>query len=335
MSILIDGIEKTICCAVVTYNRKECLRVMLDALKHQTISVDSIYLLDNCSTDGTQKMLIDMGFIQDERIEYDTPSYGGFEGIDTCYICNSENTGGAGGFAKIISVINQQNFDFVWIMDDDVRPEPDCLELLFGGIDSNHRACIPNRSDEYYQDKACIKLDMDRVFAIGLMNRKVFADITAENEYFEVEDMPFEGPLVDGRLMREVGIPEESYFLLCDDSDYAQRLLMHTKINFAKSAILHRQLAKASSQIGASGGTVMGWRDYYALRNEIIFIQKYARNNIAKRVSPIVGRIYWSLLSIYKRRWKNFKVINLAYKHAKDNKMGKTIPPKYNFDRKN
>lgn len=69
-----------------------------------------------------------------------------------------------------------------------------------------------------------------------------------KEQYF-VADMPFEGPLLKTELVRTIGIPEQGFFLEYDDSDYAQRILQHSKIVYVTNAILHRQLVKKTREI--------------------------------------------------------------------------------------
>ncbi|MFR7619800.1 MAG: glycosyltransferase [Blautia sp.] len=61
---------------IVTYNRKELLSQNIEMLLKQTMTVDSIIIVDNCSSDGTyeylKKLRMDNGaiFIFKDRNEY-------------------------------------------------------------------------------------------------------------------------------------------------------------------------------------------------------------------------------------------------------------------------
>ena len=50
---------------IVTYNRKELLGQNIEMLLKQTISFDSIIIVDNCSTDGTFEYLKNHGWTAD------------------------------------------------------------------------------------------------------------------------------------------------------------------------------------------------------------------------------------------------------------------------------
>ena len=47
----------TINCVVVTYNRLNLLKENIQALKAQTFQLHTIFIIDNCSTDGTREFL--------------------------------------------------------------------------------------------------------------------------------------------------------------------------------------------------------------------------------------------------------------------------------------
>lgn len=103
---------KKIAAVVVTYNRKEKLIHNLSCLKNQTRSIDKIYIIDNASTDGTEKIFDSK---RDELIEY---------------IRLDENLGGSGGFAVGIEKAYKEGYDYVWGMDDDAFPDDKALEEI-------------------------------------------------------------------------------------------------------------------------------------------------------------------------------------------------------------
>ncbi len=97
----------TVAAVVVTYNRLEKLKTVLDSLEAQTHAPAQIFVIDNASTDGTAAFLL-------ER-EWTLP----FE-----VVTMSTNSGGAGGFAEGMVKGYASGADHVWIMDDDCYPQP-------------------------------------------------------------------------------------------------------------------------------------------------------------------------------------------------------------------
>lgn len=94
---------------IVTYNRLPFLKQVVAALKHQTILIETILVVNNSSSDGTKEWLI----TQKDLITIE-----------------QQNTGSAGGYNTGVKWAYEQGADWIWMMDDDVLPAPDCLQQL-------------------------------------------------------------------------------------------------------------------------------------------------------------------------------------------------------------
>lgn len=101
-----------ICAVVLTYNRRELLDECLAAISAQTRECDRIIVIDNASTDGTFEML---AVKWSEQVEVHSLP---------------RNLGAAGGFNMGMRMAYRTGADAIWVMDDDVIPEPDALERL-------------------------------------------------------------------------------------------------------------------------------------------------------------------------------------------------------------
>ena len=102
-----------ISCVVVTYNRLELLKENIKSLLNQTYAPNKIYIINNCSTDGTAGYLAQ------------------FNNHNKITVVNlPKNIGGAGGFNHGTKLAVKEGAGYVWLMDDDTIPEPDALEHL-------------------------------------------------------------------------------------------------------------------------------------------------------------------------------------------------------------
>ena len=129
-------------------------------------------------------------------------------------------------------------------------------------------------------------------------------------------------------LLKKVGVPDSGYFIEYDDSDYAQRLQRYSKIVFATEACLHRQLAKKSDVNNVT--TPYNWRNYYKIRNNIIFDQRYGKNWKVRRLSPIILIAHHIVLAVRQHHLKkNLPIILRAYFDGIHLKMGKQMNPNY------
>lgn len=312
-------IDKKVSVITVTYNRKEYLVGLLNNLSQQTKRIESILILDNFSSDGTEKELKNIGFT--ESTEVCKLHRCIWNNMNCYYYRNNENTGGSGGFSKAFELIQEIESDFVWVMDDDVSPEKDCLEKLLSFMTEDVKICIPNRTGNGFQDHAIVKYNLVNPFKYGTKAKTYVTDFSNKDR-IEVVDMPFEGPLISMDVIKEVGLPNKEYFILYDDTDYAFRALKFTKINFIPSAILKKMIIPTRDR-----NKLMGWKDYYSYRNCIIFTKKYSTNLFVKLFIPFIMWLDLSLRALYRRKFYNFKVINKAIIDGCRNRNGKTINP--------
>lgn len=318
---------KSVCAVLVTYNRIECLKKVIRGLEQQTYPISRIFILNNASTDGTLDYLISNQF---KRV--DEPSkLNMLNDEDTKVVFDSnKNLGGSGGFAKVIGYAENFNYDYIWVMDDDVLPEKNCLELLLGKLhETNVQVALPSRNDANHQDLVCKEMDFANFLKYCPYSQKIAVSYPLNNDHYFVGDMPFEGPLIETKLARKVGVPDAGFFLEYDDSDYAQRLLKYSKIVYVTHAILHRQLAKKGQQEKPKRDRYT-WRTYYTLRNNIIFERKYGENWLVRNVSPrllLIHKATKSILDGYAKN--NLPLLFKAYSDGMHGRMGKRVEPNY------
>ena len=106
-----------IAAVIVTYNRKKLLGENIRMLLKQTKLVDKIFIVDNCSTDGTAEYLQENGWKESKRF---------------IYIKTESNIGGAGGFYTGAKAAFDAGADWLVLMDDDGRmADEDTMECLY------------------------------------------------------------------------------------------------------------------------------------------------------------------------------------------------------------
>lgn len=243
---------------VITYNRLDLLKKVIEGLTNQSVFIDKIFIVNNDSTDGTTEWL---STIQNQRIE----------------VVNQENVGGAGGFKTGVQKAFAGNFDWIWAMDDDVVPKVNCLEELLKYAQlPDLGILLPSR---FFCDKPFIteyeKINLSNPFTHWGI-RRIKASALKENKTISVQTMTFEGPLIKKEVIRDIGFPDSNYFILYDDTDYAYRAIKHGyKIYMISSARMDRiSLANLSNKFG--------WKNLYDIHNAIIFDRKYGRNFFVK-----------------------------------------------------
>lgn len=245
-----------IACIIVTYNRKVYLKRCLDAVNNQTIKLDAVYILDNASTDGTQEVIKEWGF-------YDCYKCGTLYK----YILNSKNEGGAGGFYRGMKYAMLDNeYDALWVMDDDGQPDKNCLAYLLPLLgerdyiapivlsDVDHTSCsfVPNTSYVEF----CKKAD-----AHGLV---------------EGWASPFNGILYSAKLIRKIGYPKKEMFIWGDEINYqlrAENAGFH-RVTVVKAIHYHPIDRQTCIKIERTDGVYIvpieaDWKLYCAIRNRV------------------------------------------------------------------
>ena len=239
---------------VVTYNRCELLKKAIDALKGQTVPLDTILVINNGSTDGTAEWLSEQAGIT---------------------VITQENLGGSGGFWRGIKEAYSRGADYIWCMDDDVHPYPDCLEQQLkvmpkeGGIVAPQRL-LDGKSIVYGGE--CLHFNFTNPFK-AMKHNATLEDIEMCKDFMEVEAIAFEGPLISRNVIEKIGLPEKDLFIFWDDTEYSYRAKKNGfYVRYAKNAYMFKEnLTQKSKHL-----VHRSWKFPYILRNEIYFVQSNA-----------------------------------------------------------
>ena len=299
------------CCIIVTYNRKKYLEKELKSLFDQSYPISGFIIINNDSPDDTFEYLVEEGYtFRDKKI--DQIVYNVKDGKKIYYFQSSKNLGGSGGFKKGFEIAQTlSDYDYFWVMDDDIKPRSDCLKKLVDKFDSEHGIYVPRRVGENYNDPIIVNYRFNNPFVHLLFDRAIYPK--KEQERYDVKNITFEGPLISKTILQKVGLPNERYFLQGDDYDYAFRSLKFTKILYVSNSIIDRQIPFSTT---ASKPSI---RDYYGARNTCLLDIRYCKNPIAKFLRPRLYRFRWHMVCIFKHKekalWKYVKTgINDALK---------------------
>ncbi|MGM0407326.1 MAG: glycosyltransferase [Bacteroidota bacterium] len=211
----------TVAAVVVTYNRKELLIECLEAIRKQTHKPDSIFIIDNKSTDGTPKLLLERNYIcklpekdieENQLIKHQisslsTPN----DNIQINYVRKFENDGGAGGFYEGMKRAYEAGYDWLWMMDDD------------GIADNNQLMELLNAPSKYkYRNALVVDINDNSKLAFGLKGYKSVSDII-EKELIEDEANPFNGTFIHRKIPERIGLIKREMFIWGDEAEYLQR----------------------------------------------------------------------------------------------------------------
>ncbi len=191
---------KKIAAIIVTFNRKELLAKCVEAVLGQSCLPETIFVIDNASTDGTGELLLAKemhhGLINSVTIHYERLP---------------QNIGGAGGFHAGMKLAHEAGFDAVWMMDDDGLPDKDCLKNLVPYLD---------RYD--YLSPLVVDIENDKMMSFEGCTVDEFLK-REKNGIVAGCANPFNGILYSKKLINTIGYPKKEMFIWGDEINFDLR----------------------------------------------------------------------------------------------------------------
>lgn len=250
--------ENKVAVIVVTYNRKRLLERCINTLCAQTVRPWKIFIVDNASNDGTET------FIEKYMHQY----------ADLiAYHKMPENLGGSGGFSYGFQWADQiGGWDWLMVMDDDAAPASVYIEKLLNASEKYPRI-KGFIGTEYVGDTEKIAYGGRRVIDKESTLRTVIVPKDwYQKESFTVDTVTFVGLMIHKSIVDKAGVPDASFFIYYDDSDYCFKMRPYTKILHVVGArIVHREDYEKDVVIEGK----QEWRQFYLYRNEVAIKKRY------------------------------------------------------------
>ncbi len=238
-------LTKNIICLVVTFNRCNYLKKCLKGLVDQTKPLDLVIVVDNGSSDAT----------------FDVVKEAQLKGLPIVYQNTKKNLGSAGGFEIGFQIASKYKHKWLWVMDDDVTADANCLEELL----NNSHDCSVIQPYRYYNGHVwvkseCSQLNFKNPFK-GLKSQ--YIQNPAESKDKRIACFPFEGPLISSEIVKSIAPPKKEYFIIGDDTEYSMRAAARGfKFKMCSTALMNRQICPVK-------GSKLNWKSYFIIRNNI------------------------------------------------------------------
>lgn len=217
------------------------------------------------------------------------------------YLIESSVNGGFGHGNNIgISfAIDYLQSDYVLLLNNDTEVEEGFLEPLVGFSENNPRAGIVSGKINYFEHKSKIW------FNGGSLNL-CLASVKHYNfrELDEGQEPPGEITFLSGclwlisnKVIQQVGLIDEDYFMYVEDMDYCARVL---KSNYSLDVVTE---SKIYHKVGStSGGLFTDFRVYWQVRNTHIFINRFSPNFLCRLIAITLfnSRFLFKILKIRK-----------------------------------
>lgn len=263
-----------IAAVVVTFNRLPLLKRTLQCLQ-ATPSLDTIIVVNNGSTDGTEAWLATQPGLT---------------------VIQQENVGGSGGFYTGIRHAYQAGFDWIWCMDDDVFPRPDCLNRLLQHDAAEVGILCPRRmqNGKVFVNE-CRKINLSNPFA-SLHQQKLAAEGIDRPE--PIMGMVFEGPLIKREVVEKIGFPNKELFIFYDDTDYSYRAaLAGYRILYVPDALIDKELFFTQDD-WKTKQQKKKWKRMYQVRNSAYFNHHYGKNPLVRYGRAFQGVLGYMVLAL-------------------------------------
>lgn len=289
---------KSITAIIVTHNRKTLLTRCLDAVARQTCRPSSILIVDNASTDGTREQLGSEGWLA--RNDFELLS------LET-------NTGGAGGFHHGIKHAYANGADWIWVMDDDCIPEPDCLEKLLAAMEHVHKG---EREDIGFLASRVLWTDGSPcLMNLPVLHPLWFEPHSSTSNLARLSSSSFVSMLVSRKAVEKVGLPVKEFFIWFDDAEYSLRISEQMLCFMVSNSVTIHATDRNIAALDFTQLTDASlWKFSHGIRNQAsyMFEKKGTAAGLLFCLQMITRAnrnipVYWHRFSVAKACWDGFR----------------------------
>ena len=269
---------------MLTYNRRELLRICIERLLAQENTSCDVLIVDNASSDGTKGMVADA-----------------FNLPQIKYFNTGTNLGSAGGFQYGVEQAIRLGYEYLWIMDDDVWPDLTAL-YEFEKADNDLKGGWGFLSSVAYwsMDGSLCKANIQKRALFSFLKKEDY-----EQKYIPVLMASFASLYIKAEVVKKVGLPLSEYFIYTDDYEYTSRISRYY-MGYVVSASTVRHAMKDNKKPNfAIEEESRIYRYDYLYRNDVHCYKQY-------------GFIGW-LYIIFKDCYTCLNIL----KNSKNNKLGK------------
>ncbi len=289
----------SVAAVVVTYNRLGELKKNIEMLKLQTHQADAIYIIDNASTDETPLYLEELTKQNDNIIN-----------------CRLEkNLGGAGGFSYGLERACQDGYDWVWLMDDDGRPQDaQTLEKLMQVAEKESNFSLINCNVLWDGNELSFKIGTQ-------YNTLKEQQENIPSGLIENCACVFNGSLFGRAVYEKIGTIRKEYFIRGDEVEYLMRcknngvkiltvidsLYYHPKTEYAHLSFLGKKFDYECMAI---------WKQFFLIRNYVATYYSTA-NNVQKATIKRGLQLIFLGVILHDRSFKRLRYCIQAVKEGK------------------
>jgi rhamnopyranosyl-N-acetylglucosaminyl-diphospho-decaprenol beta-1,3/1,4-galactofuranosyltransferase len=231
--------ERRIMAVVLTHNAPESLDRCLRAIAAQTVPPEAVLVVDNASRPPVPAGALDVVSPAVRRL-----------------VRSDVNTGPAGGYHQGLGLFLDSGYRHAWVLDDDMRPNPWCLERLWAVAGQEPETAF--------------------VFPVS---REHGGDYGIWPSWC--------GLLVSSTIVAEVGLPMEELFWWAEDTEYLQWRI--PEAGYPRQVV---DGALVEHDAIRQGDGVPLWKYYYEARN-MLYVNMHLKRRVGhypRNLSKLLAR---------------------------------------------
>jgi rhamnopyranosyl-N-acetylglucosaminyl-diphospho-decaprenol beta-1,3/1,4-galactofuranosyltransferase len=259
---------------VLTHNAPSALARCLEAIAGQTVRPGSVIVVDNAT---------------EPPVHMDRVEGGTRPPLPVSVVRSDTNLGPAGGWALAFEELLAASDEFAWVMDDDIVPDPECLETLLGEAGEDPKSAF-------------------------VFPRAVQPDGSVG------EWGSWCGFVISRHIVEQVGVPRAELFWWAEDNEYC-----HWRIPQAGYARRLVDGAVVQHDAVRQGARVPLWKYYYEARN-MLYLHLHVMHRVGwypRNVTKLVAR---ALLRERGRRLACLRTIALGLSDGAMGRLGIRFP---------
>jgi hypothetical protein len=282
----------------------------------------SIIICDNHSDNQSFAQIsnwIKQQYFDNQYKIYETPYFIKEPIFECILIQTGENLGFAGGMNVGISyALTQQQFDYIWLLNNDTQVEPDALNALYQCAQQDNIGLIGSTILEAEQ--------FDKIQCAGGCRYypwlTVFKNVYAGQTRQQLSSLPY--PKLDYiygaalflpvPVIEQIGLLNEEYFLFYEELDYCQRLKRGGyQIAWCRDSFVYHQGSASIGQVKQNIRAKLQRANYY----ENLSTLKYTANFYPLRL-PIVMLLRFGLKALALLLRRDFDLLPALFKAYAD-----------------
>lgn len=270
--------------AIITFNGREYLEEVLEAVTHLNYEVAEVLLVDNNSSDTT------VAFVQER-----------FPDIRIVELAHNNGPNPARNAA-----IRAATTDKVFLVDHDATVAPDSLSLLMHAAANYPEAAIWAPRVVYHDRPEIIQLDGIKIHYIGeaILEQAEETIFSARKDIYKSDCIAGIALLVSKEKVEKAGYYDEDYFLGKDDGEFSFRctLLGLPCYVVPQAVVRHKVKSRGFSQV------------YLQVRNRWYFMLTYYNLRTLVLICPalVLHEINLALFLLMKKGFREYLKGNLA-----------------------